>query len=147
MGTLVFNPIVLVVLRVRIRERRRNFMGQILGLGITQCPGLSVQGNLTRRTKMCLADPALPEHLRFLDNWPEAMRRQWGTDEGQAHSDEHRQEMIEGFRRARRVLDEFQPDFCVIWGDDQYENYCDDCVPAFSILAYDAVEIQPWLHN
>ena len=55
--------------------------------------------------------------------------------------------MIEGFRRTRRVLDEFQPDFCLIWGDDQYENYRDDCVPAFSILAYDEVEVQPWLHN
>jgi hypothetical protein len=28
--------------------------------------------------------------------------------------------MIEGFRRARRALDEFQPDLCVIWGDDQF---------------------------
>ena len=118
-------------------------MGQILGLGITHYPGLSIQGNLTRRIKLCLADPALPEHLRSIDNWPEPMRRQWGTDEGQAHSDEHRQAMIDGFRRARRALDEFQPDFCIIWGDDQFENYREDCVPAFSVLAYDTAEIQP----
>jgi hypothetical protein len=122
-------------------------MEQILGLGITHYPGLSVQGNLTRRIKMCLADPALPERLRSIDNWPEPMRRQWGTDEGQAHSDAHRREMIKGFRRARRALDEFQPDFCVIWGDDQYENYHEDCVPAFSILAYDFTEAQPWIHE
>jgi hypothetical protein len=122
-------------------------MGQILGLGITHYPGLSIQGNITRRIKLCLADPALPEHLRSIDNWPEAMRRQWGTDEGQSHSDEHRREMIDGFRRARRALDDFKPDFCVVWGDDQYENYREDCVPAFSILAYEAAEVQPWLHN
>jgi len=122
-------------------------MGQILGLGITHYPGLSIQGNLTRRIKLCLADPALPEHLRSIDNWPEPMRRQWGTDEGQSHSELHRQEMIEGFRRARRALDEFQPDFCIIWGDDQFENYREDCVPAFSVLAYNAAEVQPWLHN
>jgi hypothetical protein len=122
-------------------------MAQILGLGITHYPGLSIQGNLCRRIKMCLADPALPERLRSMENWPDPMRRQWGTDEGQAHSDAHRLEMIEGFRRARRVLDEFQPDFCVIWGDDQFENYREDCVPAFSVLAYDATEVQPWLHN
>ena len=59
-------------------------MGQILGLGITHYPGLSIQGNLSRRIKICLADPALPERLRSMDNWPEPMRRQWGTDEGQA---------------------------------------------------------------
>jgi len=122
-------------------------MGQILGLGITHYPGLSIQGNLTRRIKICLADPELPERLRSLDNWPDAMRRQWGSDDGQTHSDEHRQAMIDRFRRARRVLDEFQPDFCVIWGDDQFENYREDCVPAFSVLAYDAAEVQPWLHN
>jgi hypothetical protein len=122
-------------------------MGQILGLGITHYPGLSFQGNITRRIKVCLADPALPEGLRSSDNWPEPMRRQWGADEGQAHSDEHRQAMIDGFRRARRALDEFQPDFCVIWGDDQFENYREDCVPAFSVLAYAAAEVQPWLHS
>ena len=122
-------------------------MGQILGLGITHYPGLSMQGNITRRIKICLADPALPERLRSVDNWPEPMRRQWGNDDGLAHSEEHRREMVECFRRARCVLDEFQPDFCVIWGDDQYENYRDDCVPPFSVLAYDETTIQPWLHN
>lgn len=122
-------------------------MGQILGLGITHYPGLSFQGNLTRRIKMCLADPALPERLRVIDNWPEPMRREWGTDDGRAHADAHREAMIDGFRVARRALDEFQPDFCVVWGDDQFENYREDCVPAFSVLAYDSVEFQPWLHN
>ncbi len=110
-------------------------MGEILGLGITHYPGLSFQGNMTRRIKISLADPALPDRLRSTDNWPEAMRQQWGTDEGQAHSDEHRQAMIERFRLARQALDKFQPDFCVLWGDDQYENYREDCIPAFSILA------------
>jgi len=97
-------------------------MGQILGLGITHYPGLAFQGNLSRRIEMCLADPALPEKFRSADNWPRPMREQWGEDDGQAHSDAHRQAMIEGFRRARRALEEFNPDFCVIWGDDQFEN-------------------------
>ena len=119
----------------------------LLGLGITHYPGLSIQGNLSRRIKICTSDPALPEHLRSIDNWPEPMQRQWGTDDGKSHSDEHRQAMIDGFRMARRALDEFHPDFCVIWGDDQFENYREDCVPAFSVLAYDAAEFQPWLHN
>ena len=65
-------------------------MAQILGLGITHYPGLAFQGNISRRIKMCLADPALPEQFRSLDNWPKPMREQWGADEGRAHSEAHR---------------------------------------------------------
>jgi hypothetical protein len=89
----------------------------------------------------------LPEKFRSLDNWPKPMREQWGTDEGRAHSEAHRQAMVEGFRRARAALEAFNPDFCVIWGDDQFENYREDCVPPFSILAYENVEVQPWLRD
>jgi len=34
-----------------------------------------------------------------------------------------------------------------MWGDDQFENFREDCVPPFSVLAYDGAEFQPWLHN
>jgi hypothetical protein len=27
-----------------------------------------------------------------------------------------------------------------VWGDDQFENYREDCVPAFSVLAYDSAD-------
>ena len=101
---------------------------------------------MTRRIKMCLEDPCLPERLRDMKNWPAPMREQWGTDDGQSHSDAHRQDLIDRFRLARQALDEFQPDLCLLWGDDQYENYKEDCVPAFSILAYDSVDAQPWTH-
>ncbi len=119
-------------------------MGQILGLGITHYPNLAAQVNMSWRMQSVLADPKLPEHLRAVENWPPAMRAQWGTDRGQAHSDQHRQDLIDNFRKARAELDAFKPDFVLIWGDDQYENFRDDCVPAFSVLAYDAVEFQPW---
>ena len=45
-------------------------MGDILGLGVTHYPGLAAQGNLCRRIKICLADPALPERLRELTIGP-----------------------------------------------------------------------------
>ncbi len=122
-------------------------MGEVLGLGITHYPNLTVKGNMTSRIKMLLADPLLPEHLRSVENWDPTMREQWGADEGQAHSDAHRQEMIERFRKARAELDAFNPDFVLIWGDDQYENYREDCVPAFSVMAYDEVAFQPWKAN
>src|SRR5437867_486911 len=119
-------------------------MGEILGLGITHYPGLAFKGNLARRINMLMEDPALPERLRSPENWPAPMREQWADDEGNAHQTAHRQEMIEEFRKARRELDEFHPDFVVLWGDDQYENFHEDCVPAFGVLAYESVDVQPW---
>jgi hypothetical protein len=119
-------------------------MGQILGLGITHYPNLSAKLNMSWRMQKFLEDPALAEPFRSVENWPAAMRAQWGNDRGQAHSDRHRRDLIEQFRKVRAELDAFNPDFVLIWGDDQYENFREDCVPAFSVLAYDAVDIQPW---
>ena len=119
-------------------------MGQILGLGITHYPGLAFKGNLAGRIKQLLADPVLPERLRSPDNWPAPMRAQWADDDGLAHATAHRQAMIDEFRHAREELDAFRPDCVVLWGDDQYENYREDCVPAFSVLAYESVEARPW---
>ena len=122
-------------------------MGQILGLGITHYPSLSFQGNMCSRIKLLLADPRLPERLRDPRNWHPTMREQWGEDEGWRHSEEHRQAMIEWFRIIRKELDEFQPDLVVLWGDDQYENFKEDCVPPFAVLAYDEVTVKPWSHG
>jgi hypothetical protein len=122
-------------------------MGQILGLGITHYPGLAYKGNLAGRINLLRDDPALPSHLRSPENWPADMRDQWSDDDGDAHQSGHRQEMIEQFRVIRRELDHFEPDLVIIWGDDQYENFREDCVPAFAVLAYDEAEIQPWHHE
>jgi hypothetical protein len=119
-------------------------MGQILGLGMTHYPPLSYKGNMSRRLKACLEDRELPERLRSVENWHPTMRAQWASDEGQAHSDSHRRDLIENSRRIRAELDAFNPDFVLVWGDDQYENFQEDCVPAFSVLAYDSVTFQPW---
>jgi hypothetical protein len=119
-------------------------MGQILGLGITHYPPLCYKGNLASRIKLLLADPLLPEPLRSPDNWDPTMRAQWGTDEGAAHSEQHRADLIHHFRKARAELDAFQPDWVLLWGDDQYENFREDCIPPFSVLAYDSVDVQPW---
>ena len=32
----------------------------------------------------------------------------------------------------------------VIWGDDQYENFKEDIIPAFCVLAFDHAEVTPW---
>ena len=97
-------------------------MGQILGLGITHYPPLSYKGNMTSRIKLLVADPMLPEHLRTPAGWHPTMRAQWSTDEGHEHSEKHRNDLIHHFRKIRAELDAFEPDFVLLWGDDQHEN-------------------------
>ena len=49
------------------------------------------------------------------------------------------------FRAIRKILDDFNPDFVLVWGDDQYENFKEDIVPPFCVLGYDAeFDLQPW---
>ena len=94
-------------------------MGQILGLGVTHFPPLSgTDENLGRILKRALDDPAIPERMRDPSGWPAAMREEYGVDAGLTASRHHREALLTGFRNARRVLDEFAPDFVVIWGDD-----------------------------
>ena len=75
------------------------------------------------------------------------MRIEYGEDEGYESSLEHRARLVAGFRRIREELDAFNPDFVVIWGDDQYENFREDIIPPFCILAYDDFEAQPFAHR
>ncbi|MGH7039446.1 MAG: hypothetical protein ACREE1_15050, partial [Stellaceae bacterium] len=105
-------------------------MGEILGLGVTHYPPLSgPDAQMGRILKRVLADPALPERYRDPSGWPEPMRREYGNDEGLAAAGRHRAALVNGFRNARRLLDEFAPDLVVIWGDDQYENFREDVIP------------------
>jgi hypothetical protein len=119
-------------------------MSEILGLGITHYPGftprLAGPGSLRRLLK----DPGLPERYRTADGWPDDMRREWGNDEGAAFAEQHRQLVTAEMKKVRAALDAFKPDFVVVWGDDQYENFREDVVPAFCVLAYDAMDVQPW---
>jgi hypothetical protein len=120
-------------------------MGAILGLGVTHYPPLAgPDQQMARILERILADPALPEHRREPAGWPAPMRAEYGNDRGLSAAGRHRAALLEGFRNARRRLDEFAPDFVVIWGDDQYENFREDVIPAFCLLAYDEMKPQPW---
>jgi hypothetical protein len=120
-------------------------MGEILGLGVTHYPGLAARDeNMTGILRQVLADPGLPERHRNPANWPESLRREYADDQGKAAAAAHRAALVRNFRKVREALDEFAPDLVVIWGDDQYENFKEDIIPPFCILAFDSVDVKPW---
>jgi hypothetical protein len=120
-------------------------MGEVLGLGVTHFPPLSgIDESMGRILKRVLDDPALPEQYRRPEGWPAAMREEYGSDQGVSAARRHREALVSGFRNARRVLDEFKPDLVVIWGDDQYENFREDVIPPFCLLAYEQLSAKPW---
>jgi hypothetical protein len=48
------------------------------------------------------------------------MQAEWGDDEGITSHKAHRRG-VQSLRKIREEIDAFQPDFILIWGDDQYE--------------------------
>jgi hypothetical protein len=120
-------------------------MGEILGLGVSHSPLFSQPAeNMAFLLRRRLDDPDIPAEAKDQRRWPDAMRAEWGNDGGAAAGARHREAMLVGLRRARAELDAFKPDFILAWGDDQYENFREDIIPPFCILAYDRVAARPW---
>ncbi|WP_262699547.1 MULTISPECIES: extradiol ring-cleavage dioxygenase [Streptomyces] len=120
-------------------------MGEILGLGVTHYPPLGgLDEDMAWLLRKGLNDPLLPEHAKNIASWPETMREEWGADEGRTAAKAHRQQLVAGLDRCRAELDAFAPDVVVIWGDDQYENFREDVIPPYAVLAYPDMSIKPW---
>src|SRR5262249_26932580 len=77
-------------------------------------------------------------------NWPSAMQQEWAEHQAGRAAAAHRQRAVEGFRAVRAALDEFNPDFILIWGDDLYENFREDGVASFCLFALDAIDSHPF---
>ena len=115
-------------------------MAEILGLGMTHYPPLAGRDeNMMGILKGTLRDPAIPPELKEPANWPARMREEFGDDQGKAAAAIHRQALVDGLDRIREAIDDFQPDFVLIWGDDQYENFNEDIIPPFCVLATTAL--------
>ncbi|MBW7945332.1 MAG: extradiol ring-cleavage dioxygenase [Sphingomonadaceae bacterium] len=122
-------------------------MGEVLGLGVTHYPPLSgCDADMANILKGRLQDPDVPAHEKDPANWPAEMRAEWGDDEGLAGAARHRAAMLHGLRKAREALDAFNPDFVIIWGDDQYENFRETIIPPFCVMAYEDMAVRPWGH-
>jgi len=88
-----------------------------------------------------LTDPDIPAEEKDPANWPERMRADWAADGGTAAAAQHRKVLVEDLAHCRQALDEFNPDLVVVWGDDQYENFREEVVPPFCVLAYGDLEV------
>ena len=122
-------------------------MGEVLGIGVTHYPPLSGgDDDMAWVIRKGLQDPLVPDSAKDPSTWPAAMRAEWGEDEGRRAAREHRAALLEGLERCRAELDAFAPDVVVIWGDDQYENFREDIIPPYAVLAYPDMTIKPWAH-
>ncbi|MCI4645964.1 MAG: hypothetical protein MRY64_14375 [Hyphomonadaceae bacterium] len=120
-------------------------MAEILGIGISHYPPFSgVNENMADIFLYRMDDPGVPASVKDPANWPDKLREEWGEDRGMAAAERHRSQMKEGMAKCMQAIRDFNPDFCVIFGDDQYENFREDIVPPFSILAYEDMVLRPW---
>lgn len=121
-------------------------MAEIMGIGLSHYPGplVPVESWPSMLQRWVELGRVRPEVFAARDRWPEGMRLEWGNDEGQAAAQEHRRRLLAGYRRLREELDAFRPDIVLVWGDDQYENYKRDCIPAFCVGIFDSVVSRPF---
>ena len=119
-------------------------MAEILALGISHYPPLSGHDNrMATILQRMLQNPDLPPHLRTPEGWPEGMRAEWGNDQGTTSAAAHRAALVGWMAKTRAALDAFRPDFILLWGDDQYENFREDIIPPYCIAAYDKFTFSP----
>ena len=116
-------------------------MGEILGIGCSHGPG--IVGDLRRGShylRQHMEEDETPDELKDPRNWPQRMQEEWGDDEGLTHAKKYQEILQPAYRKARAAIDEFRPDFVLIYGDDQYECLREDLLIPFNVFAIDAVE-------
>lgn len=119
-------------------------MGEVLAVGLTHFPPLGWPDDaMDRALQFAFADPSVPDAVKQGEGWPVGMREEFDRDRLEA-AGEHRAALVRGCDHVRAALDEFAPDVVVIWGDDQYELFREDVVPAFCVIASDRLAFSPW---
>ncbi|MGW1783690.1 DODA-type extradiol aromatic ring-opening family dioxygenase [Streptomyces sp. NPDC002143] len=120
-------------------------MSDVLGIGLTHYPMLlGTDETMANLLKITLRDPDIPQERKDPRNWPELAQQEWGEDQGTTYAAEHRRQLRAGLDTCRAALDAFQPDVVIVWGDDQYENFREEIIPSFCVLAYEDTEVEPF---
>ena len=118
-------------------------MAELLGVGITHYPPLlgkpDAYANLQR---MVMGSDLVPEEMKDPSNWPEGMQAEY-RDEVERAS-EHQRRHRAALKEVRAIIDDFQPEAVIIFGDDQYENFKEDVIPPFNMFCMDAFHSRPF---
>ena len=121
-------------------------MGELLGIGITHYPPLLGRPEgFTTILRRVLASPVVPEEMKDPRAWPAPMQQEYAEEKARAA--EHQERLAAAFRRVRAAIDDFSPDAVFVFGDDQYENFREDCIPPFCVYLYESMESRPYLDN
>ncbi len=121
-------------------------MAEILGMGSTHWP-LLIQPDEAKSwpfLRTLANNPDIPDEMKIPTNWPEAVRVEFGEDEGVSAHKEHRDRLVKASRVLKSEIDSFKPDFVLMFGDDQYENFTEDIIPPFCVMAYDDLTSYPF---
>jgi len=124
-------------------------MAEILGVGLTHYPPMITpdEDQLFPLARTLKHNDKVPPEMKNPTSWPEDMRLEWGEDEGLTSAKKHRERLVLGIRELRAEIDAFNPDFVLIWGDDQYENFKEDIIPPFCVLAYEQMDCKPFTNK
>lgn len=115
-------------------------MAEFLGLGMTHYPMLAgTDEHMADLLRWTMADPDIPTNAKNPNTWPVTMMQDWVDDVAAAA--QHRADLLTNLDRVRAALDDFRPDLVVVWGDDQYENFREEVVPPFCVLAYGDLDV------
>ena len=120
-------------------------MAEILGLGVTHYPGLMAPDDqMAAILDRALQSAQVPQSAKDPKSWPAAMQQEYQDNRDLRVTREHRRRCLDAFRKVRAALDAFAPDFVLIWGDDQYENFREEGIPPFCVFALDEIESRPF---
>ena len=88
--------------------------------------------------KRMLQNPQLPRGAQDARRLARADARRMGQRRGHVSGRRATAPTLVGWlAKTRAALDAFRPDFVLMWGDDQYENFKEDVVPPYCISAYE----------
>ena len=120
-------------------------MADVIGVGLTHYPLLAGKdSHMASLLKSTLKDPDIPAELKDPASWSAQAQAEWGDDAGVTAAAEPRKRLMADIDVCRSAIDEFEPDVLIVWGDDQYENFREEVIPSFCILAYDDTVVHPF---
>jgi len=124
-------------------------MGEILGIGAPHNPMVCWNNQrMAHGHEIVMRAPKIAPRYPDRAAWPAPLLADLGADQGLTTSRRYHAAYRRNFLKLQRVIAGFKPDFMLIVGDDQYENFTEEIIPPFCVFGLDdAVGIRPWSHG